>query len=114
MHQGNQRLVYSILRRKEVFLDLEALTLDASPHLKGASSGAHTGGASPEADTEGAPNGTNGSSSSPQQQQQDGEAVQDWVPSQEWLEEWKAKSRGPLRTPIRLIQHLLPIVSPEP
>eukprot|EP00917_Polyrhabdina_sp_WS-2016_P028158 GHVP01060071.1.p1 GENE.GHVP01060071.1~~GHVP01060071.1.p1 ORF type:complete len:751 (-),score=99.74 GHVP01060071.1:6138-8363(-) len=83
-YEGNQRLVYTILRQRDVFLELKDLDLNSYLTLKE--------NKQPKAGLE-------------------NQADSSWVPTNEWFLEWKAKL--PLNTILRLIDGLLPQVEEE-
>lgn len=122
--QGNQRLVYAILRRKDVFEELDSLTFEEAVRIKEKQRKAALpreqlsrqggGGASSPRTPVGDSRFNCGEETSPEAAEADAAAASaPWEPTAEWFEEWKAKSRGVLRTPMRLLQHLLPLVSAQ-
>eukprot|EP00922_Rhytidocystis_sp_ex-Travisia-forbesii_P051308 GHVS01076168.1.p1 GENE.GHVS01076168.1~~GHVS01076168.1.p1 ORF type:complete len:792 (-),score=105.76 GHVS01076168.1:117-2492(-) len=92
-YEGNQKLIYSILRQKDVFLELHNLQFPAK-----------FAEASPVSEE---PNG----SAADKVVGEDIDKSEQWRPTSEWFDDWKSKL--PLQTITRLIHCLLPMVEGE-
>eukprot|EP00922_Rhytidocystis_sp_ex-Travisia-forbesii_P051311 GHVS01076171.1.p1 GENE.GHVS01076171.1~~GHVS01076171.1.p1 ORF type:complete len:784 (-),score=101.79 GHVS01076171.1:124-2475(-) len=90
-YEGNQKLVYSILRQKDVFLELQNLQF---PDKFAENSPASQEASRPTADAAG-----------------EDDKSEQWRPTPEWFDDWKSKL--PLQTITRLIHCLLPMVETE-
>ncbi|GMT06249.1 hypothetical protein PENTCL1PPCAC_28423, partial [Pristionchus entomophagus] len=127
---GNSNLIYTLIRKRQVFYQLANLTTDASSISKSLSGRKGKGGRSediveqlksptsataPELTEGGAPAPVAGLAATPQISTmtdklptETSPAPEDWVASSEWAEAWKAKL--PLQTIMRLLQVLVPQV----
>lgn len=108
-YEGNLCLVYSILRRKDLFIDLQNLTFPkTTPHRSSAQTN--------EVTTVGPNRDERHSSLSVESEElmidgAESSSPTVWQPTEKWFTDWK--SRIPLHTLLRLISCLLPMVETE-
>eukprot|EP00921_Rhytidocystis_pertsovi_P001665 GHVQ01002832.1.p1 GENE.GHVQ01002832.1~~GHVQ01002832.1.p1 ORF type:complete len:806 (+),score=99.50 GHVQ01002832.1:455-2872(+) len=100
-YEGNQKLVYSILRQKEIFTELQNIQYPARVQGGETNGSGTTATASPQ--SAGKDEKTN--------EEETPDKTDQWKPTPEWFNDWKSKL--PLMTISRLITCLLPMVESE-